>query len=101
MTMPRDIFGCQNWGESGLRASSGYMLEMLLNIMHRAASHNKESSLIKLYIIIYNIYKLYILLNILKCIRAAPRPAEVEEPRGRRGHGPLSSSLGARAHSRR
>lgn len=69
MTMPRDIFGCQNWGESGLRASSGYMLEMLLNIMHRAASHNKESSLIKLYIIIYNIYKLYILLNILKCIR--------------------------------
>ena len=69
MTMPGDIFGCQNWGQSGLRASSGYMLEMLLNIMHRAASHNKESSLIKLYIIIYNIYKLYILLNILKCIR--------------------------------
>ena len=60
MTMPGDIFGCQNWGKSGIQASSGYMVEMLPNIMHRTASYNKESSLIKLYIIIYTIIYIYI-----------------------------------------
>ena len=59
MTIPGDIFGCQNWGKSGIQASSGYMVEMLPNIMHRTASHNKESSLIKLYIIIYTITYIY------------------------------------------